>query len=103
MANSIFAIRTVRTVANRVGLIPRSSFHSSVPVSISVGGRIPDTDVLVEGSPGNKINLAQELRGKRSLIIGVPAAFSELSHPPSKKGVVTHPEGCRASANVLQS
>jgi hypothetical protein len=104
MANSIFAIRTIRPVANRVGLIQRSSFHSTVPVSVRVGDRIPDTDVLVEGSPGNKINLAQEIRGKRSLIIGVPAAFSELSCLPN----VPAPKGgsycCtpRTSVDMLQ-
>lgn len=35
---------------------------------------MPDVD-LVEGSPGNKVNLARELKGK-GLVIGVPAAFS---------------------------
>ena len=30
---------------------------------------------LMEGSPGNKVSIADELKGK-GLIIGVPAAFS---------------------------
>jgi len=30
----------------------------------------------MEGSPGNKVNLAEELRSSKGLIIGVPAAFS---------------------------
>jgi 2-Cys peroxiredoxin 5 len=77
MSNSIFTTRTLGSVANRVGLIQRSLFHSTIPVPVRVGDSIPDTDVLVEGSPGNKINLAKEIKGKKALIIGVPAAFSE--------------------------
>ncbi|KAI9787602.1 MAG: hypothetical protein M1839_000133 [Geoglossum umbratile] len=93
MVNSIFAIRTIRTlptVANRAGLIQRSSFHSSVPVFVRVGDRIPDTDVLVEDSPGNKINLAKEIKGKRSLIIGVPAAFSPACSSSHVPGYINH-------------
>ncbi|KAI9772078.1 MAG: hypothetical protein M1840_001366 [Geoglossum simile] len=93
MVNSIFAIRTIRTlrpVANRAGLTQRSSFHSSPSVFVRVGDRIPDTDVLVEGSPGNKINLAQEIRGKRSLIIGVPAAFSPACSNSHVPGYINH-------------
>ncbi|KAL2057623.1 hypothetical protein ABVK25_002007 [Lepraria finkii] len=41
---------------------------------VKVGDSIPSLD-LVEGTPGSKVNLAQELKGK-GLIIGVPAAFS---------------------------
>ena len=46
---------------------------------VKVGDPIPSVE-LVEGSPGNKVNLAKELKGK-GLIIGVPAAFSKyLAH-----------------------
>ncbi|MCJ1450681.1 hypothetical protein MMC28_001014 [Mycoblastus sanguinarius] len=41
---------------------------------VKVGDKIPNVD-LVEGSPGDKVNLSTELKGK-GLIIGVPAAFS---------------------------
>ena len=63
------------------GLVPLLSrtvtrhFHSTPRVLVQVGDRIPDLDVLVEDSPGNKVNLSKELKGK-GLIIGVPAAFS---------------------------
>ena len=49
-------------------------FHSTVPALVNPGDKLPDLD-LVEGSPGNKVNLSRDLRGK-ALIIGVPAAFS---------------------------
>ncbi|MCJ1362258.1 Peroxiredoxin-5, mitochondrial [Acarospora aff. strigata] len=67
-----------------VAAIPRASvaalrlpFHSSASALVQVGDSIPDLDVLAENSPGNKVNLAKELKGKgKALIIGVPAAFS---------------------------
>lgn len=53
-------------------------FHSSAPAFIKVGDSIPKLDVLVENSPGNKVNLGDIIKGK-ALIIGVPAAFSKLN------------------------
>ena len=41
---------------------------------INVGDAIPDIEVQ-EGTPGNKISIAKELKSK-ALIIGVPGAFS---------------------------
>jgi peroxiredoxin 5 len=50
------------------------SFHSSARAFVRVGDAIPDVR-LVEKSPGNTVNLKDEIKGK-ALIIGVPAAFS---------------------------
>jgi hypothetical protein len=47
----------------------RRLFHASAPVLVKVGDKLPDID-LVEGSPGNKVNLAKELTGK-GIIIGL--------------------------------
>ncbi|KAL9026110.1 MAG: hypothetical protein Q9196_005176 [Gyalolechia fulgens] len=60
-------------------LLPRSTlahrtFTTTRPAFVNVGDAIPNID-LVEGSPGNKVNLANELKGK-GVIIGVPAAFT---------------------------
>lgn len=54
--------------------VRRSPFSTTSPAFVNRGDLIPDLD-LVEGSPGNKVNLAKELKGK-GLVIGVPAAFS---------------------------
>lgn len=54
---------------------PARAFHSSARAFIRVGDKIPAIDVLVEDSPGNKVNLSEIAKGK-ALIIGVPAAFS---------------------------
>jgi 2-Cys peroxiredoxin 5 len=43
---------------------------------VKVGDSIPSIE-LVEGNPGNKVNLATELASGPGIIIGVPAAFSE--------------------------
>ena len=56
-----------------------SPFHSTAAAFVQKGDPIPDLDVLTEGSPGNKVNLAKELDGGKGLIIGVPAAFSTLT------------------------
>ncbi|KAI6827576.1 peroxiredoxin [Hortaea werneckii] len=51
-----------------------ASFHASPRAFVKVGDKIPNVE-LMEGSPGNKVSIADELKGK-GLIIGVPAAFS---------------------------
>lgn len=53
----------------------RRLFHASAPAFVSVGDQLPNAD-LVEGSPGNKVNLAKELSSGKGIVIGVPAAFS---------------------------
>lgn len=44
-------------------------------VQVKVGDSIPSIE-LWEDSPGNKINIAEELKSGKGLIIGTPAAFS---------------------------
>ncbi|KAL8746845.1 MAG: hypothetical protein Q9190_001205 [Brigantiaea leucoxantha] len=53
---------------------PSRPFSRSAAAFVKLGDPLPDVD-LVEGSPGNKVNLSKELQGK-GLVIGVPAAFS---------------------------
>ncbi|KAK6454080.1 Redoxin [Scheffersomyces xylosifermentans] len=51
---------------------------------VSVGSKIPST-TLYENSPGNEVNLAEEVAEGKSVIIGVPGAFSpacSASHVP---------------------
>jgi len=51
------------------------TFRSSARAFVRIGDAIPNVE-LVEKSPGNKVNLNHEIKGK-ALIIGVPAAFSK--------------------------
>ncbi len=79
------------TVIRRLALTatkPARTFHSSARAFIKVGDKLPNLDVLVENSPGNKVNLSELITGK-ALIIGVPAAFSMyLCSSPSSCMVV---------------
>ncbi|KAI5793891.1 AhpC/TSA family protein [Peziza echinospora] len=63
-------------------------FHSSPRPLIKVGDAIPDVEVQ-EGSPGNKLSIAKELKGK-ALIIGVPAAFSPGCTSTHIPGFIKH-------------
>ena len=72
--------------------IPRRPFHTTRPAAVRVGDPVPDLEVLVEDSPGNKVNLANEFSGSDGVIVGVPAAFSgacSSSHVPS---YMNHPK-----------
>lgn len=72
----MFAARRVpaRITARPLAWTATRSFQSTAPAWVNVGDRLPSVD-LVEDSPGNKVNLANELKGK-GIVIGVPAAFS---------------------------
>ena len=50
------------------------SFHPSFVKMVKVGDPIPSVE-LMETSPGTKVDLSKELKGK-GLLIGVPAAYS---------------------------
>lgn len=83
--------------------VPRRLFSTTSPAFVNRGDAIPDLD-LVEGSPGNKVNLAKELKGK-GLIIGVPAAFSTYIFKipgPGRQGRV-HPSTCVKPLFVMTS
>lgn len=84
--------------AARTALLPAfttttRSFHSTRPAFVRVGDEVPNLEVLCEDSPGNKVNLAQELAaaGGRGLIIGVPAAFSPACSAKHVPSYMTHP------------
>ena len=60
------------------------TFASSAARSVAVGDSIPSV-ALFDGSPGNEVNLAEETASGKSVIIGVPGAFSpacSASHVP---------------------
>lgn len=59
-------------------------FHSSLPTLVKVGDKIPSVPVSYQ-SPGNSIDLSQQLKSGKSIIVGVPGAFSpgcSQSHVP---------------------
>lgn len=59
---------------------------------VSPGDSLPNYE-LVENSPGNTVNLADEFNNiKRGLIIGVPAAFSPACSNQHIPGYINHPK-----------
>ena len=76
LSSSMLALRRILATPNIFKAQLSSQFHSSAAAMVKVGDKIPDLDVLMENSPGNKVNLANEITSK-GLIIGVPAAYSE--------------------------
>jgi len=82
---SNFALRRFALNAAR----PSRSFHSSARAFIKVGDKLPNLDVLVENSPGNKVDLSEFTKGK-ALIIGVPAAFSPSCSNSHVPGYISH-------------
>ncbi|KAK4556008.1 hypothetical protein LTR86_006704 [Recurvomyces mirabilis] len=78
---------TTRTMTNlrpfAAHTIRSRQFHTTHKALVQVGDAIPDIE-LMENSPGSKISIAKEMKGK-GLIIGVPGAFSpacSASHIP---------------------
>jgi len=73
-----------RTIARTFTRLPTrlntsAKFSTSSRSFVKIGDSLPDLDVLVENSPGNKVNLGiSSLAKGKGLIIGVPAAFSRF-------------------------
>lgn len=70
-----------------------SQFHTSRPLLVKPGDTLPNLEVLVENSPGNKVNLAEEFTSiKRGIVIGVPAAFSPACSNQHIPSYINHPK-----------
>lgn len=71
----MFAARQLTLVRPVAG---RRLFHATAPAFVKVGDKVPNVE-LMENSPGNKINIAQELKSGKGLIIGEPLTPSHRS------------------------
>ncbi|KAI2467365.1 Redoxin-domain-containing protein [Annulohypoxylon bovei var. microspora] len=67
-------------------------FHGTPRAFVKAGDAVPDLEVLHEGSPGNKVNLAHELAKASGVIVGVPAAFSGACSQTHVPGYINHPK-----------
>lgn len=71
---------------------PRHFFHSTPRALIKPGDPLPDTDALMENTPGQRVNLADEAQKVNNmLLIGVPAAFSPACSATHIPGYAGHP------------
>ncbi|EFX03881.1 tsa family protein [Grosmannia clavigera kw1407] len=77
-------------VASRVAAARQ--FHATRPAFVHVGQKVPSIEVLVENSPGNKVNLAEEFQKGDGLIIGVPGAFSGACSEKHVPSYILHPK-----------
>ena len=87
---------SVRTSLRRIALARPAAatraFHTTPRAFVRVGQEIPDLDVLVEDSPGNKVNLAEEFKSGDGYIVGVPAAFSGTCSSQHIPSFMHHPQ-----------
>jgi len=60
---------------------------SSFKMPIKVGDSLPSVD-LFEGTPGNKVNIAELGKGKKIVIVGVPGAFTPSCHATHLPGYI---------------
>lgn len=67
-------------------------FHASRRLLVQAGQEVPSLEVLVEDSPGNKVNLAEEFQKGDGLIIGVPGAFSGACSQTHVPSYIMHPK-----------
>lgn len=63
---------------------------------MKVGDEVPSFDGLFEKSPGNKINLAEELGKADGYIVGVPGAFTGTCSSQHVPSYINHPNLKRA-------
>lgn len=68
-ATRLSSARPLATGLLRRAALPASGFHSSAARFVKVGDKIPEVE-LAEGSPGSKVNIANELKGK-GIVIGM--------------------------------
>ncbi|KAL2216184.1 thioredoxin peroxidase/alkyl hydroperoxide reductase [Thermoascus aurantiacus ATCC 26904] len=87
----MFAARRLTTALPRASA-QRALFHNTRAAFVKAGDPLPDLDVLVEGSPGNKVNLAKEFKGANGIIVGTPAAFSPACSAAHVPGYINHPK-----------
>lgn len=69
-----------------------SAFHTTARRLVNPGDQLPDTDALMENTPGTRVNLAEEAKKVNNmLVIGVPAAFSPGCSTRHIPGYIAHP------------
>lgn len=67
-------------------------FHATPRALVAVGAPVPDLEVLHEGTPGTKVNLAKEFAAVGGgVIVGVPAAFSGACSQKHVPSYIQHP------------
>jgi len=66
------------------------SFHATPRAWVKVGDEVPAVELL-ENSPGNKVNLADEFKTANGYIVGVPGAFTGTCSSKHVPSYINHP------------
>ncbi|KAK8138035.1 Redoxin [Apiospora sp. TS-2023a] len=93
MASRVFRPLAISaSMAARASAVPATarSFHATRRSLVQVGDSLPNLEVLCEASPGNKVNLLDEFKSTKGLVIGVPAAFSPACSQQHVPGYMSH-------------
>lgn len=88
----MLARASLRRFAAARPAISTRSFSTTPRALVRVGQEIPSLEVLVEGSPGNKVNLADEFQTGDGWIVGVPGAFSGTCSAQHVPSYINHPK-----------
>lgn len=95
MASRVFRpLASSASMAARASAAPATArgFHTTRRSLVQVGDSLPNLEVLCEASPGNKVNLLDEFKSTKGLVIGVPAAFSGACSQQHVPGYIRHPK-----------
>ncbi|PHH59151.1 hypothetical protein CDD81_3682 [Ophiocordyceps australis] len=76
--------------------IAARAFHSTPRASVKVGDALPQVQGLMESSPGNQVNLAEEFGTTNGYIIGVPGAFTGTCSSTHVPSYINHPKLSKA-------
>jgi len=78
------------------GQLIKQRIHSSAifNMPIKVGDKLPAVEMF-EGNPGNKVNIADAVKGKKVVIFGVPGAFTPGCSKTHLPGYVQQAEEIR--------
>ncbi|PHH86952.1 hypothetical protein CDD83_9494 [Cordyceps sp. RAO-2017] len=87
--------------SSRLSLLARPAataraFHSTPRALVKVGDAVPSFDGLLENSPGNKVNLAEEFSSGDGYIVGVPGAFTGTCSSKHIPSYINHPQLAKA-------
>merc|ERR1711884_817063 len=93
------SLRVLATSASRPefssALVRSISSTARTMAPIKVGDAIPSVD-LFEGTPGNNVNLAEECKSGKHVIMGVPGAFTPTCSKTHLPGYVAKAEELKA-------
>ncbi|UNI17703.1 hypothetical protein JDV02_004027 [Purpureocillium takamizusanense] len=85
-----FRVSLRRIASSRPAAAAARNFHATSRAWVKVGDEVPTVELL-ENSPGNKVNLADEFKAANGYIVGVPGAFTGTCSSKHVPSYINHP------------